>query len=98
MFLQSEIGDVAAVAGKDFGFRQRRLKTGFVRIAKEEFTGLDGLPRSRSRLVTRAVDGRFRKAIAISEMLMWMRKGRNGGEIQIRQKLDATFPAERVML
>jgi len=42
MFLQAPIGHEAAVAGENFGLRQIRRGSIFVRIAEDEFAGLQG--------------------------------------------------------
>src|SRR5258708_34206153 len=66
VLLHSQIGNIAAVARKNFWLRQCGSRTLFVSIAKKEFAWFDRWPRAGRRLHSRSLDDRLREPIPVS--------------------------------
>ena len=82
VLFHSQIGNIAAVARKNFRLRQSGSRTFFVRIAKKEFAWFDRLARAGCRLHSRSLDRWLREPITVAKVFVSVVKRGDSFQIQ----------------
>ena len=70
MLRQPAIGHVAAVPRENFGLRAVGRDAIFVRVAKDELAGLQGIAGAGRRLFAIPLDGRLRQSVPVAKMIV----------------------------
>src|SRR5579885_1724015 len=94
MLFETQVGQVTAVARKNFGLRERR-QTFLIRIAKKKFPCFDRPRGAGGRGAIEAFNRDLRKTIAIAEVFVRVVEGRYGFEIQSGEQFDGRRPRKK---
>src|SRR5215467_14637336 len=89
MLLHPEVGDIAAVLGKNVGLWHTGGQTLLIGVAKKEFTWFKRRPRARYRLHSRPFDHGLRESVAVTEVFVCIVKRRGSFQIEGGKEFDS---------
>src|SRR5215472_5674542 len=89
MLLHPEVGDIAAILGKNLRSGHTGGRTLFIGVAKKKFTWFKRRPRARCRLHSGSFDHRLRESVAVTEVFVCIVKRWDRFQIEGGKEFDS---------